>query len=182
MTEKTYRICPLCNGSDRSAALQRNDAKSQQQTTMSAALAASELKLDFDFHRSARVSKTLRGQKALQMLVEGFDVFGAHIQYWRKLAILAAAVAIVIFCSGAIGLGHSRWRDRPFGEIDRSDHQFRPATAISGTPCFHLSQWATTSLMKGADAAHRLLMAGTKPPDPPSGPQPHRECQADSPG
>jgi hypothetical protein len=122
------------------------------------------------------------GAKALQMLVEGFDVFGAHIQYWRPLAILAAAVAIVIFCSGTIGLGHSRWRDRPFGEIDRSDHQFRPATAISGTPCFHLSQWATTSLMKGADAAHRLLMAGTKPPDPPSGPQPHRECQADSPG
>jgi hypothetical protein len=51
-----------------------------------------------------------------------------------------------------------------------------------GTACFHLSQWATTSLMKGADAAHRLLMAGTKPPEPPSGPQPHRECQADSPG
>jgi len=32
MTEKTYRICPLCTGSDRSAALQRNDAKGQQQT------------------------------------------------------------------------------------------------------------------------------------------------------
>jgi hypothetical protein len=27
---------------------------------------------------------------------------------------------------------HSCWRDRPFGEIDRSNHQFRPANAISG--------------------------------------------------
>jgi hypothetical protein len=51
-----------------------------------------------------------------------------------------------------------------------------------GTPCFHLSQWATTSLMNGAAAAHRLLMEGTKPPELPSGPQPQSECQADSPG
>jgi hypothetical protein len=51
-----------------------------------------------------------------------------------------------------------------------------------GTPCFHWSQWTTTSLMNGAEAAHRLLMAGTKPPELPSGPQPQSECQADSPG
>src|SRR5262249_43341959 len=51
-----------------------------------------------------------------------------------------------------------------------------------GTPCFHLSQWATTFLMKGAEAAHRLLTAGTKPPESPSGPHPHNECHAVSPG
>ena len=72
------------------------------------------------------------------------------------------------------------------GAIDLSA---RPIAAINfvckryfGTPCFHLSQWATTSLMNGAEAAHRLLMAGTKPPELPSGPQPQSECQADSPG
>src|ERR1700722_3422513 len=68
------------------------------------------------------------------------------------------------------------WRDRPLqSPISACKRYF-------GTPCFHLSQWATTSLMKGADAAHRLLMAGTKPPDPPPGAQPHSEGQADSPG
>jgi hypothetical protein len=53
---------------------------------------------------------------------------------------------------------------------------------IGGTPRFHSFQWATTSLMNGAEAVHRLLMAGTKPPEPPSGPHPQSECQADSPG
>jgi hypothetical protein len=33
---------------------------------------------------------------ALQMLVEGFEVFGIHVQYWMPLAVLIAAVAIVI--------------------------------------------------------------------------------------
>ena len=28
--------------------------------------------------------------------------------------------------------GRSRWRDRPYGEIDRFNHQFRSANAISG--------------------------------------------------
>jgi len=31
----------------------------------------------------------------------------------------------------------------------------------SGTPYFHLGQWATTSLMNGAEAAHRFNMAGS---------------------
>jgi hypothetical protein len=30
------------------------------------------------------------------MLVEGFDVFGFHIQYWMLLAVLIAAAAIAI--------------------------------------------------------------------------------------
>jgi hypothetical protein len=50
-----------------------------------------------------------------------------------------------------------------------------------GTPYFHFSQWATTSLMKGADAAKRLFTAGTNPSESPSGPHPHNECQAVSP-
>src|SRR6516164_9300694 len=57
-----------------------------------------------------------------------------------------------------------------------------PASPYLGTPCFHLSQWTTTFLMKGAEAAHRLFTAGTKPPESPSGPHPHSECQAISPG
>jgi hypothetical protein len=31
----------------------------------------------------------------LHMLVEGFDVFGFHIQYWMPLAVVIVAVAIV---------------------------------------------------------------------------------------
>jgi hypothetical protein len=60
----------------------------------------------------------------------------------------------------------------------------REARAIIyfGTPCFQLSQFATTFLMKGAEAAQRLFTAGTKPPESPSGPHPHSECQAVSPG
>jgi len=30
------------------------------------------------------------------MLVEGFDAFGIHIQYWMPLALLTAGVAIAI--------------------------------------------------------------------------------------
>jgi hypothetical protein len=30
------------------------------------------------------------------MFVEGFDVFGFHIQYWMLLAVVIAAVAIVL--------------------------------------------------------------------------------------
>jgi hypothetical protein len=30
------------------------------------------------------------------MLVEGFDIFGVHIQYWMPLAVLIAAAAIAI--------------------------------------------------------------------------------------
>jgi hypothetical protein len=48
-----------------------------------------------------------------------------------------------------------------------------------GTPTFHSSQWATTSLMNGAAAAHRLRMEGSKPPELPPGPQLHSESQAD---
>jgi len=44
-----------------------------------------------------------------------------------------------------------------FGEIDRRESLFPPANGYLGTPCFHLSQWATTSLMNGAAAAHRLI-------------------------
>jgi hypothetical protein len=32
----------------------------------------------------------------MSVLVEGFDVFGVHIQYWMPLAVLVAAVAIVV--------------------------------------------------------------------------------------
>jgi hypothetical protein len=35
-------------------------------------------------------------ETTLETLVEGFDVLGAHIQYWMPLAILMAAAAIVI--------------------------------------------------------------------------------------
>jgi hypothetical protein len=31
----------------------------------------------------------------LNMFVEGFDVFGFHIQYWMLLAVVIVAVAIV---------------------------------------------------------------------------------------
>jgi len=30
------------------------------------------------------------------MLVEGFDVFGVHIQYWMPLAVLVMAVSIAV--------------------------------------------------------------------------------------
>jgi hypothetical protein len=32
----------------------------------------------------------------MDMLVEGFDAFGVHIQYWMPLVVLAVAVAIAI--------------------------------------------------------------------------------------
>ena len=32
----------------------------------------------------------------MNRLVEGFDVFGVHIQYWMPLAILVAAAAVVV--------------------------------------------------------------------------------------
>jgi hypothetical protein len=32
----------------------------------------------------------------LNVLVEGFDAFGVHIQYWMPLAALVAAAAIAI--------------------------------------------------------------------------------------
>jgi hypothetical protein len=31
----------------------------------------------------------------MEMLVEGIDAFGVHIQYWMPLAVVVAAVAIV---------------------------------------------------------------------------------------
>jgi hypothetical protein len=34
------------------------------------------------------------------MLVEGFDVFGIHIQYWMPLAAFVVAVAIAISVRG----------------------------------------------------------------------------------
>jgi hypothetical protein len=34
------------------------------------------------------------------MLVEGFDIFGAHIQFWMPLAVLLAAVAVAISARG----------------------------------------------------------------------------------
>jgi hypothetical protein len=37
-----------------------------------------------------------RGEAALDMLVEGFNVFGVHIQFWMPLAGLVATVAIGI--------------------------------------------------------------------------------------
>ncbi len=81
------------------------------------------------------------------------------------------------------GRGRSRWRGRPCVRRDRPLRiPISPGKGYFGTPCFHWSQWTTTSLMNGAAATHRLLMAGTKPPELPSGPQPQSECQADSPG
>jgi hypothetical protein len=35
-------------------------------------------------------------EAALHMLVEGFDVFGAHVQYWMPVAVVIVAVAIVV--------------------------------------------------------------------------------------
>jgi hypothetical protein len=32
----------------------------------------------------------------METLVEGFDAFGIHIQYWMPLAILVAAIAIAL--------------------------------------------------------------------------------------
>jgi hypothetical protein len=32
----------------------------------------------------------------MDMLVEGFDAFGVHIQYWMPMAVLVAAVAIAL--------------------------------------------------------------------------------------
>jgi hypothetical protein len=32
----------------------------------------------------------------MEMLVEGIDAFGVHIQYWMPLAVVVAAVAIVL--------------------------------------------------------------------------------------
>jgi hypothetical protein len=34
-------------------------------------------------------------------------------------------------------------------------------SGYSGMPCFHSFQWVTTSLMKGAEAAHRFNIAGS---------------------
>jgi hypothetical protein len=34
------------------------------------------------------------GEAALNFLVEGFDIFGVHIQYWMPLAVLIAVIAI----------------------------------------------------------------------------------------
>jgi hypothetical protein len=36
----------------------------------------------------------------LNVLVEGFDAFGVHIQYWMLLAVAVAAVAIGISLRG----------------------------------------------------------------------------------
>jgi hypothetical protein len=35
-------------------------------------------------------------EAALHMLVEGFDVFGVHVQYWMPVAVVIVAVAIVV--------------------------------------------------------------------------------------
>jgi hypothetical protein len=32
----------------------------------------------------------------MDMLVEGFDAFGVHIQYWMPLAVLVVAVVILV--------------------------------------------------------------------------------------
>jgi hypothetical protein len=37
-----------------------------------------------------------REETALDMLVEGFNVLGVHIQFWMPLAVVVAAVAIGI--------------------------------------------------------------------------------------
>lgn len=37
-----------------------------------------------------------RGETALDMLVEGFNVLGVHIQFWMPLAVVVAVVAIGI--------------------------------------------------------------------------------------
>jgi hypothetical protein len=36
------------------------------------------------------------GETAMDILVEGFNVFGVHVQYWMLLTVLAIAVAITI--------------------------------------------------------------------------------------
>ena len=36
------------------------------------------------------------GEAAMDLLVEGVDAFGVHIQYWMLLAVVLAAVAIVL--------------------------------------------------------------------------------------
>jgi hypothetical protein len=37
-----------------------------------------------------------RLKSAMDMLVEGFDAFGVHIQYWMPLAVLVVAVVILV--------------------------------------------------------------------------------------
>jgi hypothetical protein len=32
----------------------------------------------------------------MDMLIEGFDAFGVHVQFWMPLAVLVATVAIVL--------------------------------------------------------------------------------------
>jgi hypothetical protein len=39
----------------------------------------------------------------MEMLVEGIDAFGVHIQYWMPLVILVAAVAIVVSLRWGVG-------------------------------------------------------------------------------
>jgi hypothetical protein len=40
------------------------------------------------------------------MLVEGFDIFGVHIQYWMPLAVLVAAVAVAISLRRGSGISN----------------------------------------------------------------------------
>jgi hypothetical protein len=41
-----------------------------------------------------KVAAKNSGGTALNFLVEGFDIFGVHIQYWMPLAVLIAVIAI----------------------------------------------------------------------------------------
>jgi hypothetical protein len=37
-----------------------------------------------------------RGEAAVHILVDGFDILGVHIQYWTLLAVLVVVVSIVV--------------------------------------------------------------------------------------
>ena len=44
----------------------------------------------------ARAIRFQKEEPALHILVEGFSVFGVHIQYWMPIAVLVVAVAIAV--------------------------------------------------------------------------------------
>lgn len=75
------------------------------------------------------------GETALHILVEGFDVFGVHIQFWMPLAVLVVGVAIA---------GN-----------EKSTRQRPPVCLSANSPC--------VSRSAPAQGSPRLLSAGQFP-------------------